>query len=349
MSRLLFIILFMFISLYGDEVSVFGAGDIDSSSPYGLSDEEKYIYENKKKLGNVDIKVKSLKGNISLLSERIDGLESLYESDSKKLEKIRKSLILLQKKISAFENSNDLLSKKTDSNKKIIEKNQESIASIKKALDILIVSYNEHITQYLKDINTTKTTLKTITDDLNKINKEYISKAEVQEQFSKMVSRDEFIKFQKKLIKDLLNLQKKCKKANTTTSVKKSKKVKKQPKEKTNLQLIEEARKYFKKDLFSKALPILEDLASKKYRPAECNYLLGEIHYYRKRYKKAVAYFKVSTMLYDKAKYMPKLLLHSAISFEKLGNIENASQFYMAVIDLYPKSKEAKEAKKYLK
>ena len=55
------------------------------------------------------------------------------------------------------------------------------------------------------------------------------------------------IKFQKKLIKDLLNLQKKCEKANTTTSVKKSKKVvKKQPKKKTNLQLIEEARKYLK-------------------------------------------------------------------------------------------------------
>jgi TolA-binding protein len=53
--------------------------------------------------------------------------------------------------------------------------------------------------------------------------------------------------------------------------------------------------------------------------------------------------------LYDKAKYLPKLLLHSAISFDKLGDNENAQNFYYTLIDVYPNTKEAKEASKKIK
>jgi TolA-binding protein len=45
---------------------------------------------------------------------------------------------------------------------------------------------------------------------------------------------------------------------------------------------------------------------------------------------------------------MPKLLLHSAISFEKLGDVDNASSFYSTLIDVYGDTKEAKIAKKKL-
>jgi TolA-binding protein len=54
-------------------------------------------------------------------------------------------------------------------------------------------------------------------------------------------------------------------------------------------------------------------------------------------------------MLYDKAKYLPKLLLHSAISFKKIGDNENAKNFYNTLIEIYPKTKEAKEALRKLK
>jgi TolA-binding protein len=54
-------------------------------------------------------------------------------------------------------------------------------------------------------------------------------------------------------------------------------------------------------------------------------------------------------MLNDEANYVPKLLLHSAISFEKLGDNENASNFYSTIIDVYDNTQEAKIAKKQLK
>jgi hypothetical protein len=36
------------------------------------------------------------------------------------------------------------------------------------------------------------------------------------------------------------------------------------------------------------------------------------------------------------------LLLNSAISFEKIGDIDNEASFYSSVIDVYPETKQAK-------
>ena len=60
--------------------------------------------------------------------------------------------------------------------------------------------------------------------------------------------------------------------------------------------------------------------------------------------KKAIRYFKTSAILYDKADYMPKLMLHSAISFENMDDFSSAINFYSTLIDVYPNSQEAKQA-----
>ena len=70
---------------------------------------------------------------------------------------------------------------------------------------------------------------------------------------------------------------------------------------------------------------------------------------YKKDYDKAISYFKTSAMLYDKGWWMPKLLLHSAMSFEQKNDIDNAANFYNTLINIYPDSKEAGIAKKNLK
>lgn len=54
-------------------------------------------------------------------------------------------------------------------------------------------------------------------------------------------------------------------------------------------------------------------------------------------------------MLYDEAQYIPKLLLHSAISFEKTKDKDNAINFYGTLVDAYPETEEAKVAQKNLK
>ena len=84
------------------------------------------------------------------------------------------------------------------------------------------------------------------------------------------------------------------------------------------------------------------------YKPAEGNYYLAEMWYVRKKYDLAISHFKKSAILYDQAAYMPTLLLHSAISFEKIKDKENARSFYNTLIDLYPSASESKIAKKNL-
>ena len=49
-SKVLFLLVLSVGFLNSKEVSVFGAGDIDSSSPYGLTNAEKVIYKNTKKI-----------------------------------------------------------------------------------------------------------------------------------------------------------------------------------------------------------------------------------------------------------------------------------------------------------
>merc|ERR1711879_473627 len=110
--------------------------------------------------------------------------------------------------------------------------------------------------------------------------------------------------------------------------------------------MFDEAYRLFKKDWFSKAIPMFEELIDRDYKSASSNFYLGEMWYYRKKYEDAIRHYKTSAMLYDKASYMPTLLLHSAISFEKTKDFSNAANFYSSLIDIYPNSKEAKIATK---
>ncbi|MGP1450756.1 MAG: tetratricopeptide repeat protein [Wolinella sp.] len=93
----------------------------------------------------------------------------------------------------------------------------------------------------------------------------------------------------------------------------------------------------------------LEWTAKNQYKPASSNYLLGEISFREKRYKDAIYYYKESATLYDKAEYMPRLLLNSAKSFKHTGDKENSRRFLETIVSLYPDSAEANEAEKLLK
>ncbi|OQX57001.1 MAG: hypothetical protein B5M52_08235 [Helicobacteraceae bacterium 4484_230] len=104
----------------------------------------------------------------------------------------------------------------------------------------------------------------------------------------------------------------------------------------------------YNKLYFSKAIPQYEELIRRKHKPAYAHYMIGEMWHYRKKYDKAISYYKASAALYDKASYMPTLLLHTAESMEKTGDYENAKAFYQAVVLKYPDSKEAKSAQQRL-
>jgi len=297
------------------EVSVFGAGNLNAKKPYGLTSTEKYILKNKKELGSIDTKVKSVKTTIESLNERIDGLESIYEGDSQKL---NSTSLELSKVIGNLENN----SNQTDLNSQAIE-------GVKNFANQLLLDQEEISTSNKANLDALKLAIENLTKLVNEINSNYVSSKEFEKNMKQFVTTKEF-------------------QSKTTQKTKKrtSKKTKFQDRSKKDLML--EARLLFKKDHFTKAIPILSYLLKSNYRPAESNYLLGEISYYRKKYQDAISYFKTSAILYDKAKYMPKLLLHSAISFEKTNDLSNATSFYNTIIDVYPASSEAKIASKNL-
>ena len=298
-----------------NEVSVFGAGNLNSNKPYGLTSTEKYILKNKKELGSIDTKVKSVKTTIESLNERIDGIESIYEGDSQKLNSSTNKL-------------NDvILNLETNTNQ--TDLNKQDIENVKNVANQLLTMQEEIASENKKNIDTLKLAISNLTKLVNEINTNYVSSKELQSNMKQFVTQKEY-------------------KTSKPAKTKKKQTSNKDFSSKSKKELMIEARALFKKDYFTKAIPILNYLLEANYRPAESNFLLGEIHYYRKKYKNAISYFKTSAVLYDKANYMPKLLLHSAISFEKINDLENAQSFYNTIIDVYPESVEATEASKKL-
>jgi len=113
-------------------------------------------------------------------------------------------------------------------------------------------------------------------------------------------------------------------------------------------EIAKKARAFYDKKHYTKSIEYYKYLIEANYRPARAHYMIGEMMYYRKNYADAIAYFKKSASLYDKASYMPVLMLHTAVSMSKTGDNKNAKAFYQAIISKYPDTKYAKDSEKYL-
>ena len=319
MNRILLSTLILTSTLsFANEVSAFGAGNLDSKNPYGLNSAEKNILKNKKTLGNINSKVKDVKYTLESINERIDGLESIYEGDSQKL---NESVLKI----------NEII-KKVEENSTLTEKHSTDIEDLKSVSSQMLSMQEE----FAKSIANLKKAVAKLSKTTNTINKTYISDKEFKSNMKQFITRAEFEALKRSLGKK------------TSSKTTKKTKIKKISSSTDKKSMMNEAIRLFKKDYFSKAIPMFEELIAANYKPATNNYYLGEIWYYRKKYDDAITYFKTSAMLYDKASYMPKLLLHSAISFEKTKDFSNAANFYSSLIDIYPDSKEAKTATKNL-
>ena len=289
------------ISLFSSEPSAFGAGDLDSASPYGLTTSEKAIFGNKQKLESLDRKTSSIDNKVDSLRERVDGFQTVIESIADKSHKNSSDINTL------LQNSKDDSAAQKERNDKI---------------DALIQSNTENI-EKLKLLITEMSTL------VDSINTNYVSK-------------DEF----NGLVKDINEFKKLV-----GTTIKSSSKSSASGSSLDSLgapKVYTQARAYYDSKNYTKSIEYFTYLVSKKYKPAYSNYMLGEMNYKRKNYGEAIAYFKESATLYSKASYMPNLMLHTAISMNKTKDIGNAKKFLSALISNYPKTPEAKEAKKIL-
>ncbi len=109
------------------------------------------------------------------------------------------------------------------------------------------------------------------------------------------------------------------------------------------------AKKMFINKNYDEAEKLFLFTYSKRYYPATSLYYLGEIEYNKHNYKKALEYYKKCISVYPKrASFTSKLLFHTGIAFSKIGNKEASKLTFLKLINDYPDTIYAKEAKKYL-
>ena len=290
-----------------EEVSVYG----DSSASYNLTSTEKHILKTQTSVSNLSSKLDEINSLVNSINSRLNGLESTYEGDSARL------------------------------NSKLNELQRNGVSSD--------LGSNNDSTANQSDLNALKAALTKLTALENKINSEYVSSTELEKNMQQFVTREEF-----EAVKKAMGV-KTSSVAPTKTTETKSASIDDSSSSTVSIgevktaedkaKLMSEAKKDYDAKAYTTAIPKYEKLIEVNYKPAENNFYLGEMWYKRKKYDTAISHFKKSAMLNDKAAYMPTLLLHSAISFENVKDKENAKSFYGTLIELYPNSSEAKEAK----
>ncbi|WP_323592783.1 tetratricopeptide repeat protein [Aliarcobacter butzleri] len=290
-----------------EEVSVYG----DSSASYNLTSTEKHILKTQTSVSNLSSKLDEINSLVNSINSRLNGLESTYEGDSARL------------------------------NSKLNELQKNGVSSD--------LGSNNDSTANQSDLNALKAALTKLTALVNKINSEYVSSTELEKNMQQFVTREEFEAVKKAMGVKTSSLSPtkttETKSASIDDSSSSTVSIGEVKTAEDKAKLMNEAKKDYDAKAYNTAIPKYEKLIEVNYKPAENNFYLGEMWYKRKKYDTAISHFKKSAMLNDKAAYMPTLLLHSAISFENVKDKENAKSFYGTLIELYPNSSEAKEAK----
>lgn len=305
-----------------EEVSVYGGNNLNANNPYGLNSSEKHILKNQANISNLSSQVGEINSLVKSINSRLEGLESTYEGDSAKLNSLSKKVSELSQNMGEPSNlaSNNM---------------QGSSGGTSDA-------------QLAETVNSLKAALTKLTTLVNKINSEYVSDNEFEKNMQQFITREEFEALKKSLgVKTAQVTPTKTndsKSSNMDTNVEKAPVIDTSDKPK----LLSDAKKDFDSKKYDTAFPKFEKLAEINYKSAENNFYLGQIWYIRKKYDLAISHYKKSAIQNDKAAYMPTLLLHSAISFEKIKDNANAKSFYNTLVDLYPDSSEAGTAKKNL-
>jgi TolA-binding protein len=289
----------LLLSAQASEPSVFGAGNLDSDQPYGLTNAEKKIVENRENLQNTKRKSQENSAQLTSLRERIDGLQTIIEG----------------------------LAEKAQSNKmKMGDLEAEQNSS--RVRDEKIAALEEALRAQETNLISLKTLLQTLATQVDAISADYVSKDE----YNRLVN--EVNAFKRDLSKTLKSV---ASDSSADPYASKSSKT-----------LAKEAKSSYDKLYFKTAIPIYEELIRRNYKPAYAHFMVGEMWHYRKNWSKALSYFKESARLYDKASYMPKLMLHSAECMQHLGDTDNARRFLESLRAKYPGSAEAAEAETLL-
>ncbi len=162
------------LTLISSEPSAFGAGDLSSPQPYGLTTSEEILLQNKQKLHKVVVKSNNQANEVDSLRERIDGLQSIIESLSEKSQKNKKNIAALeQSNLTKLKNSDEYekrLSEISQLNSDLSKKNLENLKKLKLVITELSVVIDTINATYI-----TKDEFNALVNDVNNF-KELVSK-----------------------------------------------------------------------------------------------------------------------------------------------------------------------------
>jgi len=162
-SKLVFLLLTALPNLLlSAEPSAFGAGDLTSQQPYGLTSNEKVILQTKKNLHKVSVKSNNQANELDSLRERIDGLQSIIESLSRKAHNNKINLQKQNEQTSLSNDSNDEYEKRlstiVESNSLNIKKLQLLATELTKQVDVINAQYVSKVefNKLVDDVNNFK-------------------------------------------------------------------------------------------------------------------------------------------------------------------------------------------------
>lgn len=264
------------------EISAFNAGNVVSSSAYGLTQNEKLL---KEKLDTLNGNFLQVNSSLDSTNERVEGLQSTLEG-------INSQYSETNTRLNEFEQNLNTLNEEFKKISAQLRATRNENKQIKQALSELTQLISASIGKDIMEQNATTPSFKD---------------------------------------------------SNTTAVAKKD-----EPawKRKESIEILNTALKEFeKKESLDSAKEKFEFLITRRYKPARANFYLGEIEYKQQNYSGAIVLYQKSVALYSKdTDYMAKLLYHTAISFDKVGDTARANGFYQALKAQYPQSAEAKAA-----
>ncbi|MDR0579965.1 MAG: hypothetical protein LBG21_05120 [Campylobacteraceae bacterium] len=319
-----YFLLFIFtISYLLSEPSAFDAGRLD----YGLTENEKQLKQllsKIDKLENTNKEILSLKNEVSNLKNQINKFENANKEVFSLRNEVNKMIERQEGLASVLDSINRKITLVGETAQTESENSSLSIKQLKAGLKDSQV--------YLKDLQAYVEESR----EIELINQENVKK--VFEEIASVIDRTnaDYIELEKRVVA----LENKAAIIHTpsTPAVKNDIDFKSMSSE----ELLKSGEKLFEEKNYNEAKPYFQELISRNHRPARSNFVLGEIAYFDENWNEAIVQYKKSAGLYDKADYMPKLLYHTAISFDKIGEKTNANQFYRLLKAIYPNSSEAK-------
>lgn len=151
-------------TLFASEPSAFLAGDLDSRNPYGLTETEKHIFQNRETIRELKTKIVLLEGTISELQNSIEAIKGLNRGDAEVVSDLRKDFF------------------KVESNLKIYNDYQKKVEEDQKKNSALI---NELIVKNIENNENIKIAIKELSLIIENINNSYVSKDELKTIFKK--------------------------------------------------------------------------------------------------------------------------------------------------------------------